>query len=288
MSTLKRLAMGLAVVIVLLALAAGVVAGQLPAYGAGALLHPSRHALTRSLPPACEEKTFAGAGVALRAWQCRAIEPRKGTIIYLHGVADNRGSASGVVDRFAARGFDVIAYDSRSHGASEGDYCTYGFFEKQDLHHVIDALNVQDVILIGHSLGAAVALQEAAADSRIRAVVAASTFSDLRTVATERAPPFFSARTIAAAFQRAEQDGRFVVDDVSPVLAAGRISAPVLVIHGEADRDTPPSHSQRVFKALAGPKQLIMVPGAGHNDVLRPEIWVQIEQWIERLPPRHP
>lgn len=122
MSTLKRLALGLAVVIVLLAIAAGVVAGQLPAYGAGALLHPSRHPLTRTLPPACEEKAFAGAGVGLKGWQCSAVEPRRGTIIYLHGVADNRGSATGVVERFAPRGFDVVAYDSRSHGASEGDY----------------------------------------------------------------------------------------------------------------------------------------------------------------------
>ncbi|MEO8682961.1 MAG: alpha/beta fold hydrolase, partial [Vicinamibacterales bacterium] len=142
-----------------------------------------------------------------------------------------------------------------------------------------------DVILIGHSLGAAVALQAAADDPRIRGVVAASSFSDLRTVATERAPSFFSAGTIAAAFVRAEQDGHFVVDEVSPVRSAGRITVPVLIIQGDADRETQPAHAQRIFAALAGPKQLILVPGAGHNDALRQEVWTAIETWVRSALP---
>ena len=72
----------------------------------------------------------------------------------------------------------MIAYDSRAHGDSQGDACTYGFFEKEDLHRVIDTLGPGPVVLIGTSLGAAVALQEAADDRRVSAVVAAETFSD--------------------------------------------------------------------------------------------------------------
>jgi len=44
---------------------------------------------------------------------------------------------------------------------------------------------------------------------------------------------------------------------VSPAAGAARIRIPVLLIHGEADTETPPQHSQRVLAALAGPRRLI-------------------------------
>ncbi len=208
----------------------------------------------------------------------------KPAILYLHGIADNRDSSVSVIDRFVSRGFAVIAYDSRGHGQSDGDRCTYGFFEKQDLSRVLDQAGVQRAIVIGHSLGAAVGLQAAAADRRIIGIVAASTFSDLRTIATERAPAVFTAATIQAAFARAEHDGQFVVDEASPIKAAARITVPVFLIHGALDSGTRPAHSERVFAALRGPKELFIVPGAAHNDVFRADVWARIDRWIESLP----
>lgn len=258
------------------------VACQLHTIGAGALLFPARQVTRAATPPTCVDKTFMGVdGVHLAGWQCGSLtQPRRGVVVYLHGIADNRASAAGIVSRFTSRGFDVIAYDSRAHGASEGKHCTYGYFEKIDLQRVLDQSGAERAILIGHSLGAAVALQTAAIDSRVQAVVAASTFSDLRTIATERAPFIFSRRSIAGAFSRAEQDARFHVDDVSPLAAAAAITIPVLLVHGEADRNTSPAHSSRVFDALRGPKQLLMVPAAGHNDVLNGGVWRQIDEWL--------
>jgi len=261
----------------------GVVVGQLPAAGAGGLLHPTRQRVVGPPPPTCQDATFAGERVNLKGWQCRASTTRRGTLVYLHGVADNRSSGAGVVERFGKRGFDVVAYDSRAHGESEGDVCTYGFFEKQDLHRVLDTVGPGPVVLIGTSLGAAVALQEAARDARVTAVVAAETFSDLRTVATERAPFFFTSGIIERAFTLAEQQGGFRVDAVSPVMDAAEIKSPVLLIHGGADIETPPEHSKRVLAALAGSKRLILVPGAGHNESLRGDVWVEIERWLEEV-----
>lgn len=281
MNKSTRIAVGFGAVTLILGLAIALVESQLPVFGAGALLYPSRTAMSRPMPHGCVEQTFAGIDVELRGWRCAATAPRRGTIVYLHGIADNRGSATGVVDRFVRRGFDVIAYDSRAHGASTGKLCTYGVFEKQDLHRVMDQAGATNVVLIGHSLGAAVALQAAAGEPRVRAVVTASTFADLRSIAIERAPSYFSERTIAAAFARTELDGGFAVNAASPLLAAARISVPVLVIHGLSDTNTRSVHSQRVFDALPGPKRLMMVPGAGHNDVLGPQVWIEIENWIE-------
>lgn len=64
--------------------------------------------------------------------------------------------------------------------------------KKKDLREVLNSIEKGPIILFGSSLGAAVALQLAASDQRITAVVAAETFSDLRKVVTERAPFFFT------------------------------------------------------------------------------------------------
>ena len=281
---MTRRAVAAGIVIVVL-VAMGLISTQLPGAGAGALLHPFRNRTIGATPAGCRERAFAGAGVNLKGWHCEATAPRRGTMVYLHGVADNRGSGAGAIDRFTRRGFDVILYDSRAHGESDGEACTYGYFEKQDLHRVLDTAAPGPIVLLGTSLGGAVALQEAADDARVTAVVAAETFSDLRTVATERAPFFFTTGVIARAVTLAEQQAHFEVDAVSPVKAAARIRQPVLLIHGAADVDTPPEHSQRVFEALAGPKQLILVPGAHHNQSLRGgDIWSQIDRWVDNLP----
>ncbi len=203
--------------------------------------------------------------------------------MYLHGIADNRMSAAGIIERFETHGLDVVAYDSRAHGDSDGAVCTYGFYEKKDLSRVLDAMPAGPIILVGTSLGAAVALQAAAEETRITGVVAAEVFSDLVTVVRERAPFVFTTGLIQRAIDLAEERGRFQAGEVSPVVAARKVRVPVLLIHGEADVDTPPDHSRRVFTALSGQKRLIIVPGARHNESLRGDVWNEIESWVDMM-----
>lgn len=140
---------------------------QLPAIGAAVILHPPPRPMMASPPPGCQEVTFNGAGLKLHGWHGSGIGNRRGTLIYLHGVSDNRASGAGIMERFRKRGFDVVAYDSRANGESEGDACTYGFHEKEDLREILNSIEKGPVILFGSSLGAAVALQLAASDPRI-------------------------------------------------------------------------------------------------------------------------
>jgi pimeloyl-ACP methyl ester carboxylesterase len=221
-----------------------------------------------------------GAGLHLRGWLFRTERLRRGLVVYLHGVGDNRSSGIGVAAHFNAMGFDVLAYDSRAHGESGGTACTYGFFEKKDLSRALDQLGGGQVLAFGVSLGAAVALQAAADDPRIALVVAVSPFSDLRTVGSERAPFFASRANIDQAFRLAEAEAAFRADEVSPASAATRIRVPTLVVHGAEDRDTRPAHSERIWGALAGPKKLVLVPGAGHNDTLTAGAWREIDAWV--------
>ena len=112
-------------------------------------------------------------------------------------------------------------------------------------------------------------------------VVAVETLWDLRTVANERAPRFVKRGTIDRACALAENEAHVRVDDASPERAERRITIPVLLIHGADDVETPPAHSERVRAALRGPSELILVPGAHHNQSLNGAgVWSRIDAWL--------
>jgi uncharacterized protein len=260
--------------------------GCLPAEtGANMILRPWRRPLTESPSLPHQEVAFRNDGLGFRGWLFPATSPRRGLIVYLHGISDNRRGAIGIASRFGSKGYDVLAYDGRAHGESEGDVCTYGFFEKRDVSAALDAVHAKDAILFGSSLGAAVALQAAPGEPRVRAVISVSAFSDLASIIVDRAPWFVTSWDIRDAEALAERKASFRVSEVSPVAAAALIGVPVLVIHGAADHETRPEHSERIYAALTSPKKLVLVPAAGHNDVLsREDVWQAIAQWLEGLP----
>jgi pimeloyl-ACP methyl ester carboxylesterase len=158
----RKFIVGASVFVALLTGVSVLIVAELPSLAAGGLLHPRRRHVAVAAPANCDNATFAGAGVRLEGWRCRATGARRGTVVYLHGIADNRASAVGAIDTFSRQGFDVVAYDSRGHGESTGDICTYGHFEQRDLRRVLDTVAAGPIVLVGTSLGAAVAIQEAA------------------------------------------------------------------------------------------------------------------------------
>ncbi len=263
-----------------LAAACALVACMPPSWGANALLHPPRRPIVGA--PALPHRDFAvdSDGATIRGWIFPAQTSRRaGTVVYLHGVADNRASGVWIAERLVREGFDVVAYDSRAHGESGGDACTYGYYEKKDLSRVLHRLGIERAIVVGVSLGAAVALQAAADDPRIVAVVSVATFSSLEEIAHDRVRRIATDGQIRKAFAIAEREGRFEVALVSPVRAAARIRVPVLVVFGSGDSETPTVHSRRVFEALAGPKRIEEVLGAGHDDALV-KAWERVDRWI--------
>ena len=274
-----------------------------PSWGAQAILHPSRRALGPPPDLPHRDVEFTNGDVTLKGWFFPARGPsekKRPLLVYLHGSADNRRSGVGLAQRFGPRGYDVLTYDGRAHGESGGAACTYGVQEKHDLVAALDAVGAREAVLFGSSLGAAVALQAAPLDPRVRGVIAQSSFSTLRRVVHDRSRLLrlvMRPGGVDAAITAAEQEGGFRADDASPLAAASHIRVPVLLIHGTADRETGDRHSREIYEVLAqhidshspsAPRppdpRLLLVKGAGHNDVLaREEVWREIEAWLSLI-----
>jgi alpha-beta hydrolase superfamily lysophospholipase len=232
------------------------------------------------------ELTFRSGDVELSGWLFEPAGPPRGLVVHLHGRMYTRVGGIATADALVPRGYAVLTYDQRAHGASGGEHCTYGLLEKEDLARAIDAVGISPVYVVGHSLGAAVALQAAAEDHRIRAVVAASSYADLRTTIVERAKdyPLVTDEEAIVAIGLAEVKAGFHADDVSPIHAAARVDVPVLLVHGRLDTSTPPEHSERLLAALHGPKRLYVVEGAGHTDLLdspAAPVWGEIARFLD-------
>jgi alpha-beta hydrolase superfamily lysophospholipase len=266
-----------------LLVAASLVVSACSAGHAGGLLiaHPVRLPVVGAPSEAHEDVQFQTEdGLTLRGWLFRPRGSPRGLVVLLHGKDANRQHLSHAAGRFVERGFAVLAYDQRGHGASDGSTITYGVREVPDLQRGLDAVGIAPVYVIGESLGAAVALRATARDPRIRGAVAAAAFSDLTTLIRERSP--FADDTTRVALAEAERAGGFHAEDVSPARDAEHIEVPVLLLHGTEDTFIQPTHSYRIYEKLRGPKQLRLLEGVSHPGVLQDEkTWQVVETWLE-------
>jgi fermentation-respiration switch protein FrsA (DUF1100 family) len=224
-----------------------------------------------------EELTLKTAeGLPLSCWFVPSSRTPRGTIIYLHGVGESKIAALPMAKLLHDHGFHIFLYDARRHGDSGGTFCTYGFYEKHDASMIITWLlrrtdvSVGSIGLFGASMGAAVALQAAALDSRVRAVVAESTFASLRSVFDEYQKrmiklPWHYLRNIV--IKRSELMAHFKANAVSPVESVRSLHIPLFLVHGEADTTIPPSYSQQVYGNANPPKELWLIPGARHDNM---------------------
>jgi uncharacterized protein len=261
------------------------------------ILHPSDLSI-----PYEEFELKTAEGFPLSCWFVNAGPQAKGTVIFLHGVSECKIVGLPLTQRLHAAGFNVFLYDSRRHGDSGGCFCTYGFYEKLDTSTVINHLEsradvrVGKIGLIGTSMGAAVAIQVAALDTRVAAVVAESGFASLRKVydAYQKRMtkiPWHYLRNLV--IKRSEQIAHFKASLVSPAEAAKNVHVPIFILHGTADNKIPASASELVYQNANEPKELWLIPGAKHNDMVEmggEEYFTRIVGFFERtlIAPHYP
>jgi fermentation-respiration switch protein FrsA (DUF1100 family) len=125
-----------------------------------------------------------------------------------------------------------------------------------------DDIDKTRVVMYGQSLGGALAayyVEHSARRGELRALILESAFSDYTDIAREK----FTDHWFTWPFQWIPLIA--VDDSFSPLPGMAKISPlPLLVLHGDRDPVVPVQHGQRLYDAAREPKQLWIIPGAGH------------------------
>jgi len=202
------------------------------------------------------------------------------TIVWIHGIGSSHHAWDALLPQFP--GFRHLSYDVRGMGESEGTPGPVSLeLWAQDCNALMGALGVERAIVVGHSMGGAIA-QRLTIDfpDRVQALFLLSTSSRVGAVAT------------AGWMRQAEE-----IEATNPKLAAARravakynmdeeikgIQVPTLIIVGDKDPTTPAGGSVIMSRCIED-AELEIYPGIGHMPLNEePKSIVRLNGWLEQF-----
>jgi uncharacterized protein len=174
--------------------------------------------------------------------------------LYFHG---NGGSLRWREERFRdliADGSGLVALSYRGYGGLSGHPAEKGLIEDAKTAYAFSAAQypAERLVLWGESLVSALALSLAAENPVGRLVLEA---------------PFTSAVDVGAQHYWFVPVRLLMKDRFRSDLRASKVTAPVLVVHGENDMVVPITLGERLYGLVQAPKRFVRVAGGGHNDL---------------------
>jgi uncharacterized protein len=209
----------------------------------------------RDLKLAYQDLSFRTAdGLTLRGWHIPSVKTTGKTLVLLHGYPADKGNILPAL-AFLHEDFNLLLFDFRYLGKSEGSYSTAGAKEVEDLLAAIQFLKtrgVEEVGVWGFSMGGAVALMAIEKAPEIRAVIAESSYASLAQMALQLFRiPLLNYPIAYLVGLWAELFLGIDLRDVSPAERVRNTTVPILLIHSSADAVIPFSHAQLLQEALA-------------------------------------
>jgi fermentation-respiration switch protein FrsA (DUF1100 family) len=219
-----------------------------------------------------EEVEFpATDGLLLCGWWIPAPGSDKAVAI-LHGHGGSMDTDVHRAPGLVAAGFNVLMFDHRAHGRSEGRRITFGYLEQRDALGAVRWLRLRGIRrtgLLGFSLGAVVSVLSAAACPDIAVVAADGAPVRMRTAMAARGVEWGVPRWLArlmAWLTLAVTSLRLRANLLrhEPVRCVGQIAPrPILFIHGDQDQYAP--DFDELYAAARPPKELWRLSTAGHT-----------------------
>lgn len=231
--------------------------------------------LRLGLDTAEEIELTAADGIRLKSWLFRS-PTATASVIVLHGHGGNRHHLLPIA-QLLYPDFHVLALDHRGHGESDGFRTTIGYEERLDVPPAVDTLldrGLGPVGIYGMSMGGAIAIQAAAEDHRIAAVLADSPFARLRWAVQQSAnlrgwprqiTPFLAylgclTTALHLRYRMQAFDPIEVVDRIAP--------RPLLIVHGTEDDVVPVASAHALYGRAGEPKELWLLEGLMHCQAL--------------------
>jgi len=221
----------------------------------------------------------ASDGTRIAGWYIPAaqpIGPTGPTVVLAHGHGSNKSGMLAYAE-VLHDDYNLVLFDFRNHGQSGGGQSTVGVLEQRDLRAVLDWLTASKgpsgIALLGVSMGGASAVNVAADDTRVDALILDSTHATLANALQARLEGAGYPLALPGAWSillggliRTGLD----MSAVDPVQVIGRYHArPLLVIVGGRDRDIGPGDADELVQAAEAGGSLVefhVCADAAHGD----------------------
>jgi hypothetical protein len=172
------------------------------------------------------------------------------TILFSHGNAEDIFSSTPFFEELSQTGFNVLAYDYRGYGTSEGKPSEKNAYEDIETayNYLINEQRIspEKIIIHGRSLGGAVSVDLASRKTCGGLIVESSFVTAFRVLTKVSIYPF---------------------DKFENIKKIDLVKCPILFIHGKRDSLIPFWHSEKLFESANEPKTFYAVENADHNDV---------------------
>ena len=211
-------------------------------------------------------------GLTLTSWWAPPVRPDRRVIVYLHGNAGHRGSRADRIRDYLAAGYGVLLVGYRGYGGNPGQPSEPGLYDDARANLAfLGSQNVrpEQIVLLGESLGTAIAIQMAT-EHPILALVLEAPLASVLHSARARYPLF--------AFD-------FLVrDKFNSLRKIGQVKVPLLLVHGEQDRTTSVRFGRMIYDAANEPKRAHFIAEAGHTDLMHHGFAKAVMEFLDELP----
>lgn len=214
----------------------------------------------------------------IHGWWLPSANPNAKTVLVFHGNASNVENTLIQTQQFLALGLSAFIIDYRGYGLSSGPFPN----EQRVYEDAIAAwdyltqtreISANDIVIFGHSIGGAIAIELASQQPAAAGLIVQATFTSMTDMMdhagySRLVPKWLLNQHFAS------------IDKVQT------LQMPVLVIHGMNDQTVPASMSQTLYGAIAAPKQLWLVPIADHNDIATvagEQYSLTVQGWLQTL-----
>jgi uncharacterized protein len=198
----------------------------------------------------------------IHGWWIPASKPSAPVMLYFHGNGSNNGDLTHIAAFFNQLGLSVLLIDYRGYGRSSPTFPneTRVYEDAETAWNYLiknRQIKPQNIFVYGHSLGGAIAIELASKHPEMAGLITEGTFTSIEDIASMN--HFFRILPL----------NLILTQHFNSFSKIKSLKTPILILHGEQDKVIPYSMAKQLFAIAPEPKQLVIIPQAGHDNLLQ-------------------